>query len=398
MKKSKILLLLFCAVGLLTGCGLSKQEQDALEDFSKEAKKYYEEKYESNASLERYGYAMLTDSLFSSRTEDMYAEFSDGVTVYYDADREYLLDSGQGEEVSEALEEAFSERLEELTQGMEEGSFVIEDVRFSIHAEGYEEDFYHTYYKGDIEKVIERENIPLWANLFLICEREDNWQETRLALEQLLREDFPALDNVRLAVMSRSCYASYTAGTNRHPGIDMLECYAEYEIAEETACYMQHYIKLAEGIYATSKEKNFILEEGDITLREAISQDELNEMIYEHYDSLPDVAEENKGGSYHAHDKEHVTYYEVTADTPIWQIRFSERIKEHFGEEFNVYLRFVPEELGLGWDKKFYYFPNDGKKHFHCYAIYTDKADAEFATLNEEDYYFGGTQEKQERE
>ncbi len=223
--------------------------------------------------------------------------------------------------------------------------------------------------------------------------REDSWSEAYDALAQMLSESFPGYTWVNLIVLSPECYEKYIAGEYRYPGIDLLDCYAEYQIGSNPRRYIQHYVKLADGIYATAHVSDLILEEGDITLVEAISEDELNQMIYANYEALPDEAEENKNGSYMVEDKAHVNYYTVTAATPIYKVQFSERIKEQFGDELSVYLRFVPEELGLTADNKLYYFPTGGAKTYcNAFCISTNYADAEFNTLRESNYYFGGTQ------
>lgn len=383
---------------LFSGCGMTEEEQEALLDFEKDALEYYEDKYGTDVTVEKSSYVMTEGGLFPpTRTEDMYVVCSDDTTILLDASTDIISDNKESEEIIESLTKAFTTRLEGLGDAMDEGTFIIEEISFNNYDGTLDGSFFHTRLKEDIDKFIAREPIALDVEMFLLCNREDSWENMQKQVLEMLEQDFPLREQVELTVLSKSCYQVWKSGNSRYPGIDMLDCYATYELGQNPYSYIQHYVKLTDGVYVTSHEKDFILEEGDLTLTEAITAEELNQLIYEKYDALPVAAEENKDGSYMVPDKDHVNYYHIDAATPIYNIQFSDRIKEQCGEEFSCYLRFVPEEIGLTNSKKFFYYPVDElRDYYYAFAIHTTYADAEFATLNESDYYFIGSQTEQE--
>lgn len=386
-------------VGSLMGCvQLSSEEKAAKAAFRKSAENYYKEKYGNAPDITEYGYDIQI-SLFPYNTGNLFAQCSDGTVIYYDAQKDVMADNKQSDAVSGALEIAFQDRIAMLEKKMQNGKFIVNDLDFSAcEASDYEgSSFYTACYNGDTDAFIQEEDIGLSAEIFLICDREDAWEDTAAALEKIVASDFRGSEDVQLTVLSSDCYETYLAGDYRYPGTDMLECYAVYQItAQETKRYIQNYIKLADGIYATSDKANVVFEEGDLTLVACdVTEEEINQVLFENYDALPQNAEENINGVYYVDDKAHVDYWVVTADTPIYRLRFSERIRELGLEEIPVYLRFVPEELGISEEARFYTFINDGDVHYRCYSVYTGLADAEFEPLNEQDYYFGGTQRKQ---
>jgi hypothetical protein len=197
--------------------------------------------------------------------------------------------------------------------------------------------------------------------------REDSWENAHKQMQQMLARDFPACEYLKLTVLSKECYEAWQPGESRYPGIDMLDCYATYELGKNPCCYMQHYVKLTEGVYITSKEKDFILEEGDLTLIEA------------------DIA------------KEQINDYNINAATPFYHIRFSNRIKKQIGNELSVYLRFVPEEAEFPENMNFYcYIADEDHNYYYASAISTDYADAGFTILKESYYYFIGSRTTQD--
>ena len=74
---------------------------------------------------------------------------------------------------------------------------------------------------------------------------------------------------------------------------------------------------------------DFVLEPGDVVLEEAGTGQDLQQKLDEAYYSLPVEAEENKKGGYTARDQAHESRAMLgDLESPIYQIRFSERVQE----------------------------------------------------------------------
>lgn len=376
--KRMVALMLLCLglVPLLCGC-LSREERARLEEFEQTAAEYYEKKYGTEVSIENYNY-YYENSVFSVRTDHMYAECSDGTVVFYDADEDCIVDNKQSEQIDNALAGALRADLDELEEEFDCGAFIIEWCRSAQFSGDFYDSFYHYYYDGDIEDFIAKEDLELRMDLFLLCENEGAWLEAEIALEALLHNRYGTESSCDLVVGDELCYSDYDYQQIGYDG-----CYAKFYIgSERTVSYIQNYIKVADGIYVTAYEANFVLEEGDITLVETdLTGADIDRALLENYSAL----EED--------DKERLDCYTVWPATPIYQLRFSDRVKEQFPDGLNVFLHYSPGEMDVDSMDVVYVFEPDRTGLCGCTQI-SDPFDygEHVSDINEEDYYFVGKQ------
>lgn len=355
----------------------------------------------------------------------MYIKTASGDVILYIEEKNQIYDNRQAEEINSELENTVLSRvIEESFGNMGSWNTVQRKVEFN----GYDRDnlsgsFYHGYYDGDIEAYLESEEIDISADIYLTCAREDSWREARDAFAKNLKKTFENYEHssVKLIVLSEECYGKYVDGVYRTPDIDMEECYARYLFGENEQEYIQNYIEAGDGIYVTSAEPDFVLEEGDITLEENITVEELNQLLRDKFyeqrsdaDGQPTV---------------------VAAVTPIYQMHFSERVREKIDsknyKELSVYIKYAPQTASETDEKNegtemsgmgaiegviegavgetvgdtagetneesgiyLYYYKNSGTKNYYrCFDLYSDMSEAEFSNINEEDYYFVGKAE-----
>lgn len=375
----------------LSGC-LTAEEKLALAEFGTTATTYYKDKYGDDPRIESCGYYIDGSGLFPQRTERMYARCASGDFIFYDAARNQIVDNHQSDEISAAIEAEFAKQIESVEAFIKGSEIVIRDFGSTAYAGSYEGNFYHSYYDGDITTFLEAEDVQLTANLYLLCDENDQWREAQKKCEEIIRTNFRTEQDVTLTVLSRECFDEKQGEHGIYAGLDDLGCYAKFHMTGTTTdSYIQNYIKVADGIYVTCCEANFAFEAGDVTAVSSISEDELNAKIYARYDQLPDVAEENAGGSYVVHDKTRETYSVATATSPIYQLQFSERVKESFPDgEVTVYLLFVAEEVGAAEGEKVLRYA-DVEKSYRCGAfVQANGGEAGWGTINENDYYFIG--------
>lgn len=376
MKRKFIKLLLMTAVFSLlfslTGC-LTAEEKRELNVFEEAATKYYQDKYGESPQIESCGFYVNCDSLFPSSTEHMYARCSDGTIIFYDANLDQIVDNKQSNEISIAVEEELMTQMDQATALIPGSRLIILDYCSSAYAADYEGNFYHTYYDGDIHAFLAAEDVQLTANMYLLCDKDDPWESAQKKCEEIIRENFRTSNRVTLTILSEDRYYEKFDMVR----ISDLGCYAQYSMtATSTDAYIQSFIKIVDGIYATSAERNFVLEDGDITAVEAISVEDLNAAIYERYEELSDKTGE--------------TYSVALAASPIYRFVFSDRIKDKFSDgDLAVYLMVAPEEVNAVEGDQILEYENE-EIFFRCLTAVDDQ-EAAWANINEENCYFIGS-------
>lgn len=385
---------IFCILAILlslTGC-LTVEQKEALADFEKEAAQYYKDKYGETPNIQKCDYYIDSTGIFPQRTDDMYARCKNGEYIIYDASRKLLVDNRQSLEASEAILAEFTARINEIAKTVETGEFKIENYNSSTYLTDLSDsNFYHAFYDGDIEKFMAAEDIQLSANLYLICDKEDSWQAAQQKCEMLIREDFRTDSSVSLVVLSRDCYDQKGISAD----IEYEGCWAKFSMDKEsTDSYIQNYIKVSDGVYVTCAKENFVFEDGDVQMIEALTEQEINELILQRYNLLPDKAPENANGSYMVKDKTREKYSIVSASSPIYQITFSERVKNAFSSgKVAVYFTFKPDETNFA-DSDGLFKCTNNETIYRCVAL-TRESDniSSWTQINEMDYYFIGSHE-----
>lgn len=399
----KYFLVLICLLFTCTffaGC-TTKEEEKLLEEKQEEALSYFKEKYSlSDVQIENCHYLSYYDGLITYKnTNNMYFHMNDGSTVVYFGDEDCFADNKQAAEIRAALlDEFWYPALEQLKNDTPATDAIAEDVFFNQYIlDNFQEELFTGYFSGDVNDFIDEEEVQLTCeDIFLLCEEDSDYRSAMDTFSQDLSETFSIYNSVDITAVSPETGNAYFYEDGTFPDFYEEGCYLKYSIqTEKIDKYEANYIQLLPGIYVTSIEPNLILEEGDITLGESYTEEELQELIDANYDALPDVAPENENGAYLAHDKDHVDKCIVHANTPVYHMVFSGKVKnaaDKYG--FSCYFRLEPEELSDG-GSEFYYFL-DGDDDYRCYSICQQDSLLGFHSLKEENYYFIGTQEFEE--
>lgn len=391
---TKIILLIFL-IGLilnLSGC-LTAEQKLELADFATDAANYYKAKYGEEPNIESCNFYTDFSGPIPTRTKHMYARCHDNTYIFYDADRDLLVDNHQSDKISTAIEVELKRQLNAVADIISGSELIVRDYCSSAYAGAYEGNFYHTYYDGDITAFLATEDVQLTANLYLLCDENAPWAEAQKKCEEIIRTNFRTSNIVTLTVLSEECYNTKRGEYGVYAGIDDLGCYAEYTMTgSNTDSYIQKYIKIADGIYVTCAEKNFVFEDGDVSIVEAISAEDLNAKIYSRWNELSEVVPANKGASYVNPDKVHENYSLVSATSPIYQIQFSERVQKRFSDgNVATYLLFVPDEASATEGDAVLVY-RDAENSYRCGTIAAaNESSAGWIDLNEKDYYFIGS-------
>lgn len=391
---------LFFICTFFTGC-TTKEEEKRLEEKQEEAISYFKEKYSlSDVQISDCDYLSYYDGLITYKnTNNMYFNMSDGSTVVYFGDEKRFTDNKQTAEIREALlNELWYPALEQLKNDTPAADVVSTDVFFNQYTlDNFQEELFTSYFSGDVDDFMNEEEIRLTCeNIFLLCEADSDYRFAMDEFSHNLTETFSIDDSVDVTAVSPEIGNAYLYEDGGFPDFYEEGCYLTYSIeAEKIDKYEANYIQLLPGIYVTSIEPNLILEEGDITLGQSYTEEELQEFIDANYNALPDVAPENTDSSYLVHDKAHVDKCFVHTNTPVYQVVFSEKVKNAADKHgFSCYFRFEAEELPDS-NSVFYYFPY-GDDDYRCYSICEQDSPLGFHSLKEENYYFIGTQEFEE--
>lgn len=421
-KERKIALMFFIAAlaVLMSGCKLAEQRR-ALKRQEPKAVAWYKEKYGlSSAKIERAGYLSYGEWFGLATTENMYFQMKDGYTVVYLAEEERFGDDRQAGEIEKKLyENVLNPLLEETKERLHaEAAGCVDELIFNVwdgNTKAWQ--VYTSYFEGDIEDYMEEETIyigrPGGVGFYVVGGPEGNYRQELKKLGESLQEQFTMSSQVTLSGISQEYYNSWKAGDRSYFSFVDDGCYLQYKINGTIACYEANYIKLMPGVYATAAEPDFMLEEGDIVCREAMTEEELQSLIDENYNKLPDYAEENNDRGYNTRDKAHESKKVIDAWSAIVRLEFSDRVKQAFRQgKIRCNVRLVIEEIEKpgganeaaspvtdsavqakpdeeDWAGAFYYYPGDKEEYF-CYTICSEEDVERGITLTEENYYFLG--------
>lgn len=381
MKRIGIVILLLLCVAL-GGC-MTWEERAVLDTFPEKAAQYYTAKYGEDPDIVEADYYYTCYGL-PQRTDTIYGICQDGTVILYQSDDDLFLDNRQERQITEALEQEFEGSLAEIEATMDNGRFHVKSLSFSYRSMGFESAFFHHYFDGDVKAFLEREDVRMVGNLWLICDREDSWQQAAEEMGVLVEKMYRGGTYMRLAIMDETCHSV----GNSYPDVALPGCHGVWEFDDgQVEWWIQEYIPLVPGLYATSNKANFRLEEGDIRFIPAITEAELNELLKKRYKELPLAV----GGGQTQAKSNTDGYGQITAVTPIYRVEFSQRVTELFGDNISVYLLFCPEEAGLPADTKYWYCPEQANIPY-CYVGASNSMDACGHILRLSEYQFIGWQ------
>jgi len=367
MKKTVLKIsVIITAILTLCGCVITKEDENYLDEVAKEAKQYIEKKYNKSFDVKESKYITQGTMLWPTRTGDISIKFTDGTEVYYFDEIKIFKDDYQYEEITLALRNAIWKPLLEK----------IAPYKFlSNETYLYFGDYFHEYFNGDIEDFTKNEEInlslynPIYSTLYLISKDEDSWKDRFDIINKTFNHYFNG-SSIPIAVITPELF-NKISNKDYYPkavNVGMVGCWAS---GYTNSIDIQHYIKIAKGVYVTSSESNFILEEGDITLKEVMTAEQLQKIL--------DEVAENKG------ILEEDKYY-INPITPIYELEFSDRVKNQFASRgddaaMDVYVKLDVKELNVSDDYNLYSYPilrySNGNAYYHSVSAHGNKLDGE---------------------
>jgi len=362
---------------------MSKEERQNLQKIKEKSISYMNAKYHVKLDIEDYGY-ITGYSLWSYNTNNIYIKFTNGITAIYYGKSHTFADNGQSLKIITDIQDYVWNPLVDSL-----GSYIytsLDHVTFNeYNDEGdYDGSYFTEYYDEDIIHYLRKEPVEVYSDLCVLT-TQDQWETKIDDFQNKFYTYFQHHQHdISLTVLSQECYEKFQNGEYRFPGIDMDGCFAEIHLNNEVKRYVQNYIQLAPGIYATAYQTDFILEDGDIKFEKVMNNEEFITM-------LNDIYEKEKN----LENEEDIEKYQWDIQTPIYKPVFSQKLKNDNASKYIVYMLCIPEEIGLSDNNRLYYYPTEANKKYHyCFSIYSDKADAEFHTLKETDYFWIGQQIK----
>lgn len=375
-----LVMVLVLATGIALSMNKEKSEGITVDEFKELAKDYYREKYNEELRIKEVG-EIYTDGVVSIKTNNMYIKAEDGTTVIYIEEKNEFYDNKQTEEITNNIEETVLKQVcEKLVNDTEAEEVFYESLKlneFNIFTkQDISGSYYNSLFNGDIKEFLENEEVIFNdLRLFVICNDDDSVEDIKnVIIAELKNVNLKYEEsNIEASVLTKECYEKYLNSEFRLPDIDMLGCYAKFRLGKSEYDYLQNYIEVATGIYITSAEKDFLLEEGDIVLEKCESE-----------------------------------------KLALYQMKFSDRVKSFIENktynELNIYVRYDLEEVQFTKEsvtdedlekveieniKLYYYRKKDESK---CFDLYSEMSDGEYAVLEDGDYMFFEVEELGEKE
>ncbi|MCR4632615.1 MAG: hypothetical protein K5648_00640 [Erysipelotrichaceae bacterium] len=354
----------------------------------RQALSYYKKKYglksveivdsfkAGNSGL--FGYAGVKDLAF---------EVSDGTFIYYDDYEDEFYDDYQAKQIAEDFEtKLLPFFLEDL-----QGNYLLSDYRINAtETDSFDECIFHEFYDGDIEGFFEKER-PKLNGFALTWEEEDLVEQKETVLKLYEKIGRYLRGSIDIRIVKKGSVYMQEEERNSYIGKDDADmpAYAALLFDDKVYWYEPHYFEVAEGIFVSSYEANFELEEGDLVLEEVKGEENLQELLDEAYYALPVDAEENKDGSYHVHDRRHESRIVLDEeDLPYYRFVFSDRVLRKMGDD-GFYVSIRIEEGSKAYPM--YYRPGDPRFAYSLYQVCEPDGRIRHQSLKEGDLYCFGS-------
>lgn len=354
----------------------------------RQALSYYKKKYKlknveivdsfkaGNSGL--FGYAGVKDLAF---------EVSDGTFIYYEDSDNKFYDDRQAKQIAEDFA---SELLPFLLEDLH-GNYRLSDYRINATGlDSFDKCVFHELYDGDIKGFFEKEQ-PALNDFDLTWEEEDlaRQKDEVFGLYEKLDGYLDGYIDIRIVKKG----SKYLEEENRNAYIDRddedLPARASLLFGNKVYWYEPNYIEVAEGVFVSSCEADFKLEEGDLILEEVTGEQSLQELLDAAYHALPVDAEENKDGSYHVHDQRHELRVVLDEeDLPYYRFVFSQRVLQKMdGKDLSVGIRI--EEGSRAFSMS--YRPGDPRFAYNLYRICDPDGNIRHTSLEQGDLYCFGS-------
>lgn len=334
IKKITTIGVILCAIIVSSACAdrLTKEEKAKLEILAVEAEKYYGTKYDVDVDIDEYYYD-TTDDLFGFTydTDRAYFDMADGYTVSWSKVKGFA-DDAQAADIKEAI----NALVKESYSG--DGYKTYFTGRIEL-----DDDDFTAYFDGDIVKYISKqEEVSFYTSgeddiIYATGDAE--------ALIDDINKCFRAKwNNYEINVVEED-YLGQTVNYGDEG------CIAQYDVyTDKPKIYRQHYIEIADGVYATAMEDGVILESGDIRLVERdISKEEMLNRIQAIYDEATEAHKQN--GGYFPYD-EQVT--DINIEGKFLQVVMSDKLKKQIEDNgyghtwINVVIKLDDEVMDKG--------------------------------------------------
>ena len=356
MKKLKLLLVVGIVL-LLSGC-LSREEKKEVNDITDKAKKYMKQKYNKYFNVEKSGKVVSSNTTFVTYADEIYIEFTDGTTALYFPEEQEFYDNYQSKKIAKELtDKIYVPMMKEISTYKFIDNYNIEPSFNLYDEQGLRGNFFHEYYDNDIDKFIKNEKLSLNIGYY---DNDENWHDVNMYIiskdNNEWKTKFEIVDNyinkylknqkdydLNLIAVTPELYEKEIKGKDivsingANINIGKEGCFASGNMKK---LYLQKYVKVSKGIYATVYESNFELQDGDITFKEVMKADELQKII----DNI-------------SKEKDVTNNYLIKSISPIYELEFSDRIKNTFKSNMTVYFKIDTKELGISDENNLYTYP-----------------------------------------
>ncbi|MCD7840300.1 MAG: hypothetical protein LUG46_06745 [Erysipelotrichaceae bacterium] len=361
MKKYIRIALSICLLFVVTAC-LSQEQKQIRDEVEKEALIYMQDKYNMSFTVEEVSYIYNTSGEFSSATDNIRVDFSDGSRCIWYGDTDTFADDKQATIILASIN---NQILQPMIENNLSNSIIYEDIDINYYYQSGNCDgnFFTTYFDGNINDFIKNETIIIKGTLFDVVDEDTWYNEINDFCDSY--EDafgFNLHSSLSLEGLSQNAYQRYISDETIF-GISTNEWWCDYHIGDYLRKKEQHYIQVTDTIEMTSNTYNLNFNDGDIQLIKFTDSDTwLNDyMTSENYT------------------------FDINGD--IYQMVISDDLKD---KEINMYIRYSGEDT-------LYYTSEKGTRYDYSFSL-SGGRDAHFYSYDEDDVFWIGTQSKVEYE
>lgn len=399
MKKRLLLtLIIFIIMITLTGCGASREQKKNQNKILKNALTYYNKKYNSNVKVNKSYYNCYYDGLISTKcSDDYYVELDNGYVIYYNKEKNKFYDNTQSETIERDIKNSiWNEVLKPLEPYKTNAN---NDVYFNyLSPTNFFTGFFNEYYDGkNIKNYALKEEIKVdygqkhetsesvridSNDIYVIDEDGTTWKNRVQEAEKLFNIYFK--DKIYISAITSQRYNEIIDNNYRYlTKISDEGCWGIYNSSNGYKTIK--YIKIMDGLYATSDEYNLELEEGDIKFINSISKDELNQKI--------EAAQRYQAENDETYKKYETNYYKANIIGNTYKIQLSDRIKKakkNDDDRLLVYFKLNTNELNIENTNNLYKFNDE----YHNYKNYVEasgssqKSDSTAIDIDNSNHYY----------
>ena len=380
---------------LLTGC--NNEDKNHHEDVVKNAEAYYESKYGEKAAINDY-YAVGNSGTFGWNmlfADDYVFEMSDGTKVYWDENGGYYADDKQADEIVAAIQDSImAPALAELGDDA-----VVSEYTFNrCDLDTFKGIVFRNYFDGDIFAFAKAENLEMRDFTVVISE-----EDFKGKVERFIADASPYFSKFggQIAVASASYEGDLDLDTICHNAVigDPIARADGYFSLDEGVHWIENnYVEVVPSLNVMWSYYDFVLQPGDVTLEQVGTAADLQKMLDDAYYALPVDAERNikEGRAVDPDQRNEGRKVLVDADAPIYQIRYSDRVKEQINK-YGYYFEFMMDGT-IEYPLWHYYTDDDHKRYSYTLfcAVEPGESRGSLEDIKEDDLLYFGPVETEE--